>query len=306
MGGRVTASVDVNALVVEAYANRGVAVRQDGRLAPFHFPRKLVRPLPGDHIELSSDDRLLGIAPRRNEFGRGDPKGRFRPVAANLDQAVIVIAAEPAPSPDLLHRYLAAALIAGIRPIVVINKDDLPLPDQPPFNELDALDALGVVTVRTRCKPIIEIDRLETQLAGKTSLLAGQSGVGKTSLLNALIPDLDAQTGALSAVTGKGRHTTTSATLHPRPGQGAVIDSPGVWEYGLWAMPIEQLMLGFPDVQAHANDCRFRNCSHDHEPGCAVRAAVDSGKIHPGRYQAWRRLLAEQKRLGGLRGTLQR
>ena len=295
-----------NALVVEAYANRGVALRDDRRLAPFHFPRKLVRPLPGDQIELSSDDRLLAIAPRRNEFGRGDPRGRFRPVAANLDQAVIVIAAEPAPSVDLLHRYLAAALIAGIRPLVVINKTDLKLPDRPPFNELAAVEALGIATISTRCKPVILVEALEAQLAGKTSLLAGQSGVGKTSLLNALVPDLDAQTGALSAVTGKGRHTTTSATLHPRPDGGAVIDSPGVWEYGLWCMPTEQLIQGFPDLQAHADGCRFRNCSHDHEPGCAVRAAAESGQIHPGRYQAWSRLLLEQKRLGGPRGTLQR
>lgn len=293
-----------NALVVEAYANRGVALREDHRLAPFHFPRKLARPLPGDRIELSSDDRLLAIAPRRNEFGRGDPHGRFRPVAANLDQAVIVIAAEPAPSADLLHRYLAAALIAGIQPLVVINKSDLPLPDHPPFNELSALEALGVTTLSTRCKPEVQIDELQGHLAGKTSLLAGQSGVGKTSLLNALVPDLDAQTGALSAVTGKGRHTTTSATLHPRPDGGAVIDSPGVWEYGLWSMPTEQLIQGFPDLRAHAGGCRFRNCSHDHEPGCAVRAAAELGQIHPGRYQAWCRLLAEQKRLGGPRGTL--
>lgn len=287
-----------DALVVEAYANRGVARLADGTLVPFHFPRRLARPLPGDWVALE-DDRFVGLAERRNEFGRGDPRGHFRPVAANLDRAVIVIASEPAPSQDLLHRYVAAAWIHGIEPVIVVNKSDLPCPDQAPFNELQIFAELGVVVLHCQCRPTMDVTTLVERLTCGTSLLAGQSGVGKTSLLNALVPDLSAQTGALSRVTGKGRHTTTSATAHLLPSGAVVIDSPGVWEYGLWSMSTDTLLRGFPEFRPFSSQCRFRDCSHAHEPGCAVRLAADQGSLAMARYQAWVRLLSEQTRLGG-------
>jgi ribosome biogenesis GTPase len=283
-------------LVVRAWANRGIAQLDEGPLVPFHFPRRLIRPLPGDRIELDGKDSLIKIEPRANEFGRGDPRGRFKPAAANLDRAVIVIAPEPAPSPDLLHRYLASALIHGIEPVIVINKSDLPCPDSPAFDDLEDLAGLGYRIIRCRCKPRPDIDELAAELGQGTSLLAGQSGVGKTSLLNALIPDLDERTSVLSAVTGKGTHTTTTATVYPMSGTAALIDTPGVWEYGLWAMDAAQLEQGFPEFREFSG-CRFRNCRHDSEPGCAVRAAVENADIPASRHAAWLRLLAEQRRL---------
>jgi ribosome biogenesis GTPase / thiamine phosphate phosphatase len=288
----------VPALVIQAHANHGAARTADGRLLSFHFPRRLARPLPGDHIELDDQDSLVAIADRRNEFGRGDARGRFRPVATNLDRALIVIAPQPAPSPDLLHRYLATAHIKGIEPVIVINKTDLPIPDQPPFSELADLAQLGYQIIECRCKPTLEIAMLLKSTNQGVSLLAGQSGVGKTSLLNALVPDLDRQTGALSRVTGKGVHTTTSATVHQLPGGAWLVDTPGVWEYGLWTMTTSELAQGFPEFAAIAGNCRFRDCSHNHEPGCAVADAAGSNEIPASRYQAWLRLLAEQTRLG--------
>ncbi len=285
------------ARVVEAYSNRGVARHEDGRLAAFHFPRRLDRPLPGDWIELSDNGSLEVIAERCNTFGRGDPRGRFRPVAANLDLALIIIAAEPAPSPDLLHRYLAACRICAIEPVVVVNKSDLNEPAQPPFTELDGLIELGYHVVRVQCKPEPDIQALASLLGQGTSLLAGQSGVGKSSLVNALIPDYEQQTGELSRVTGKGTHTTTSATLCALPAGGWLLDTPGVWEYGLWIMPRYELLRGFPEFAPFADHCRFRDCSHQHEPGCAVSAAAQSGELANFRYQAWLRLLNEQARL---------
>ena len=284
-------------LVVRAWANRGIAQLDTGKLAPFHFPRRLIRPLPGDRIVLDAADALIEVLPRKNEFGRGDARGRFRAVAANLDRAVIVIAPRPAPSPDLVHRYLTAALIHGVEPVVVVNKRDLGLREGEWFSDLDDLAELGYRIIRTRCKPQAEVDELARLCRDGISLLAGQSGVGKTSLLNALVPDLDERTSALSHVTGKGTHTTTTATVYPLSDQAGIIDTPGVWEYGLWAMTPAELERGFPEFAAHSHHCRFRNCRHDTEPGCAVRAAAESGLIPASRHAAWLRLLAEQRRI---------
>lgn len=284
-------------LVVQAWANRGVARLDDGRLIPFHFPRRLIRPLPGDRVQLNGQLALVEVAERRNEFGRGDPRGRFRAAAANLDRAIIVIAPEPAPSSDLIHRYLTAALIHGIEPVIVVNKTDLPLPGQPPFTELDELAALGYRIVHARCKPDAQIDALMALCQTGTSLLAGQSGVGKTSLLNALVPDLDERTSALSQITGKGTHTTTTATAYPLPARAVIVDTPGVWEYSLWAMSAGELARGFPEFAEHSARCRFRDCRHDSEPGCAVREAAATGAIPACRHAAWLRLLGEQQRL---------
>ena len=291
-------SISEQLLVVKASSNRGVAAHRDGTLIEFPFRRRSGRPLPGDRITLDAAGALDQIAARDNVFGRGDPRGRLKPIAANLDQVIIVIAPEPAPSRDLVHRYLAAARIQGIRPLIVVNKCDLELPQHPPFNELDELEGLGYEIIRTRCSEEIALDGLPQRLTDRTSLLAGQSGVGKSSLLNALIPDLDVQTGALSRVTGKGTHTTTTAILHRLAAGGWVVDTPGVWEYGLWRMPTTELQRGFPEFADHAENCHFRNCSHRHEPGCAVRAAAENGALPAFRHQAWLRLLAEQDRLG--------
>jgi ribosome biogenesis GTPase len=286
---------DAAVRMVQAHANHGAAAVSD-RLVPVHFPRRLERPLPGDLVRLDEAGTLTEVLERRNLFGRGDARGRFRPIAANLDRAVIVIAPAPAPSRDLLHRYLAACLIREIEPLIVVNKCDLPRPKQPPFDELDAIAELGFAFVETRCLPAPEIETLARRVSAGVTLFAGQSGVGKSSILNALIPDLEAQTGQLSHVTGKGTHTTTTATAH-RYGEAAwLIDTPGVWEYGLWKMDADTLQRGFPEFAEHAAGCRFRNCRHRSEPGCGVIAATESGALPAFRHQAWLRLLAEQER----------
>jgi ribosome biogenesis GTPase / thiamine phosphate phosphatase len=286
----------VSSRLIQAHANHGVAMNAAGELQPVHFPRRFERPLPGDWIELDTHGTLTAVHDRRNRFGRGDGRGRFRPIAANLDRAIIVIAPEPAPSRDLLHRYLAACVIHAIEPLIVVNKADLPLPQQAPFTELEGFKALGFPLVLSRCLPSPDVDALAERIKSGTSLLAGQSGVGKSSLLNALVPDLDAQTGALSRVTGKGTHTTTTATVHRRGENAWLIDTPGVWEFGLWQMDAETLQRGFPELAEHANRCKFRDCRHRSEPGCAVLKAVESGTLPAFRHQAWLRLQAEQER----------
>lgn len=291
------------ARVLKSYGDHGWAVLEDDTLAPsragfepirIRFRRSVGRGLAGDRVLLGADDEVTEILPRRNCFGRGDNKGQYQPIAANLDTLLIVIAPEPAPSVDLLHRYVAAARIQDIQPVIIINKTDLLMPEQPPF---DQLEALNLPIYRVRCIPTIDLDGLESLLNQGIHLLAGQSGVGKSSITNALLPDLQLQTQALSDTTGKGRHTTTSAELHALPDGGWLVDTPGVWEYGLWSMPVKQLALGFPEFDSFSDACRFRDCRHQHEPGCAVIAAVDDGLIAESRYRAWLSLLAEQERL---------
>lgn len=281
--------------MIQAHANHGVA-EDAGELRRIHFPRRLERPLAGDLIQADDAGTLTAIEQRRNRFGRGDNRGRFKPIAANLDRAVIVIAHEPAPSRDLLNRYLTACLINEVAPLIVINKRDLRRPEQPAFEALESLRGLGYDVVETQCRPSEDIDALAEAIQNGVTLFAGQSGVGKSSLLNALIPDLDTQTGRLSHVTGKGTHTTTTATAHRYRSDSWLIDTPGVWEYGLWKMDPETLERGFPEFSAHSAHCRFRDCRHRSEPGCAVIDAVASGALPAFRHEAWLRLLAEQER----------
>jgi ribosome biogenesis GTPase len=285
------------ARVVTALGNHGLAVHESGAgvPAPFEirFRRRVGRPLPGDRVELDADGGVVAILPRSSVFGRG-VAGRFRPVAANLDRLLIVIAPEPAPSQALLHRYATAARIQDVTPAIVLNKCDLPIPSAAPFTDLDEL-ALPVY--RTRAVPPPALDGLPASMTTGLHLLAGQSGVGKTSLANALVPDLAAQTESLSRTTGKGRHTTTAARLLRLPAGGWLVDTPGVWEYALWRMPLAELARGFPEFGKLDERCRFRDCRHRDEPGCAVRAAVADGRIPSSRLAAWRMLLAEQQRL---------
>ncbi len=282
--------------VLVTHSDHGTALGPSGTLTDFHFNRSLERPLAGDLIELDESSRLAAIAPRKNTFGRGDHKGTFKPTAANIDQLLIVIAPEPEPSLDLMTRYLVMAEQRDIKPIIVLNKTDLGIPQTAPFEYLKDLQALGYLTIETHRDDEASLNILATHITNQTSLLAGQSGVGKSSILNRLIPGVESLTGQLSQATGKGKHTTTTTRLYPLPQGGYLVDSPGVWEYGLWQIPVADLAASFVEFRPFLGRCRFRDCTHDHEPGCAVREAADQGLIKASRMRAWRRLLAEQSR----------
>lgn len=267
--------------------------------------RSVGRPVCGDRVRIGQDEQsqwVSEICTRRNEFARGDRRGRPQVIAANVDQALICIAPEPAPTRDLINRYLIACHANRLSPAVVVNKSDL----QP---DLAALDHMIHEVIRDSDIPVLhcsakqQIGLAEVQdlIRGQTSILVGQSGVGKSSLINALVPDLDLQTSRISDNTGKGRHTTTSTTLY-RIGDDdstALIDSPGVWEYGLWQMSTDQIAAGFPDFATVLGDCRFNDCSHRHEPGCALISAARSGQIDPVRYEAYLRIVEANDRMYG-------
>ena len=288
-------------IILVSYGSRGVVQLDDGRQVACKYRRSIGRPYCGDRVGVEWADGesavVSAIHERANEFARANTRGRKQVVAANLDQVLIVIAPAPEPSRDLVERYLVAAHSLGIKPVIVVNKAELletaSFDRTGPLSRLDEYRELGYEVIETSCMGAPGTAGLEHSLEKQTSILAGQSGVGKSSLVNQLLPDLELQTGALSRVTGKGTHTTTTTIMYTLPCGGRLIDSPGVWEYGLWELDRQELADGFIDF-AHADtSCRFNDCKHSGEPGCAVIQAIEDGKIREWRYQSYLRLLAQ-------------
>jgi ribosome biogenesis GTPase len=293
----------MQALIRVSYGNQGIAECDDGQQLECIYRRSVGRPYCGDLVQLESSDPstwvVTKILPRRNLFVRADRKQRKQGVASNLDRVLIVVSPRPAPSKDLVERYLVAVHSLGIKPVLVINKSELLSTDDrlqlPPFNRIEAYQNLGYEVVETSCKALPGVATMLPYLRNSTSILVGQSGVGKSSLINQLIPDLELQTGALSRSTGKGTHTTTTTIMYSMPDEGRLIDSPGVWEYGLWDVTPQELSSGFPEFEEFAGQCRFNNCAHLHEPDCAIADAVQAGQILTWRYESYQRLLEQSK-----------
>lgn len=291
------------ALVLVSYGGQGVVLLPDGERKRCKFRRKVGRPFCGDRVLVGrADDVSLvvdSILPRDNYFVRADERQRQHIIAANLDQVLIVVAAAPLPSRDLMERYILAVHSLGIEPIIVLNKTDLEVAvgetaaGAKVLEHMPDYEALGYTVIRTSCKTAPGITGLQSVLKDRTSILVGQSGVGKSSLINQLLPDLDIQTGALSTATGKGTHTTTSTMLYQFTGGGYLIDSPGVWEYGIWKLDNDELAAGFIEFKPWLGKCRFNDCVHKTEPDCAIKQAVADGLIRDWRYQSYLRLLKQ-------------
>jgi len=299
----VTTDARAEALVLVSYGSQGVVMLADGSHHACKFRRKVGRPFCGDRVQVARADGdslvVEAILPRRNYFVRTDDRQRQHIIAANLDQVLIVVAPRPLPSLDLMERYLLAVHSLGIEPVIVYNKAELEVPADETANGAVVLThmpdyvALGYTVVRTSCKTEPGITALRPVLMDRTSILVGQSGVGKSSLINRLIPDLKIQTGQLSSATGKGSHTTTTTMMYQIPDGGSLIDSPGVWEYGIWKLENDQLAAGFIEFDAWRGQCRFNNCLHASEPGCAIKQAVADGLIREWRYRSYLRLLKQ-------------
>ncbi len=240
---------------------------------------------------------VYDLLPRRNTLERLTQAGRVEAVVANLTQLVAVAAPLPAPDWFIVDRYLAGAAWCGVTPLIAFNKAELGLPEGV-AEELDGYAALGVGIVRCSCKSDPGIETLAAHLRGAVSVLVGQSGTGKSSLLNALAPEARAVTQEISAATEEGRHTTTHAVLHRLGGGGDLIDSPGVRDYAPPVPAIRDIASGFVEIHRAAADCRFQDCLHVQEPGCAVRAALAGGTIRARRYESFRRLLTLAREMG--------
>ncbi|MCG7600343.1 small ribosomal subunit biogenesis GTPase RsgA [Halomonas sp. McH1-25] len=233
---------------------------------------------------------------RDNVLERPDPRGQLKPVAANIDQILIVFAAEPAPFANLIDRYLVAAEATGITPVLVLNKVDLLPGDGGELGVLlERYAALGYAVVRATTRTASGLDELHAKLRDKTSVFVGQSGVGKSSLIDRLLPDEALRIGALSEDSRKGTHTTTTARLYRLPAGGELIDSPGIREFGLTHLDERQVTEGFVEFRDVLGHCRFRDCRHRDEPGCALLEAVDRGDIAEQRFVSYRRILDSLK-----------
>jgi ribosome biogenesis GTPase len=237
--------------------------------------------------------RARAALDRHSELLRPNNHGELKPVAANIDFIVIVIAVEPYAHANLIDRYLVAAEASDIEPVLLLNKADLLNDENRQRLEplLEQYRSLGYRTLQASTASSHGLDELKALLADHISVFVGQSGVGKSSLINSLLPGADLRVGALSEQSRKGKHTTTTARLFHFPDGGDLIDSPGIREFGLWHMTEDQVLSGFRELADLQGHCRFRDCRHEQEPGCAFLEAVDNGSISEQRFNSYRQIL---------------
>ena len=295
-----------NGLVVAGHGRHVWVETDDGQRVICHPRGKKNQTVVGDRVLwLPSEDEgtIEKVQPRRNLFYRQD-EIRTKSFAANLDQILILIAAEPEYSESQLARALIAAEAEHIKPVIALNKSDLTAPFTQAWNRLGAYSDMGYTLLPLALKPrsdtaTVPAHTLDELLSAKTTLVLGPSGSGKSTLINRMVPNAQVLTNAISTALNSGKHTTTSTTLYwaDAARRTAIIDSPGVQEFGLYHIEPMRLASLMPDIAAHAGDCKFYNCSHLHEPGCGVISNVESGagagRISARRYKIYSDLFAE-------------
>ena len=240
------------------------------------------------------DGVIDAVEERSSVLLRPDFYDGLKPVAANIDLMIIVSAILPVLSLNIIDRYLVAAEITGIKPLLVINKTDLLSAEQKHAVEqqLAQYEKLGYSFVMVSAKSGEGMPELLNYLHSGTSIFVGQSGVGKSSLMNSLMPGLEAQTQEVSQNSGLGQHTTTVSRLYHLPEGGDLIDSPGIREFALWHLTAEEVTRGFVEFTPWLGRCKFRDCKHISDPGCAIQHAVESGEILHERYDSYLKILA--------------
>lgn len=248
----------------------------------------------GDEVVWRPGENQTGVIEtrlaRRSVLQRPDNYGQLKPVAANIDRIVIVVATEPTPHANLIDRYLVAAETLDIQPAILFNKSDL-INDENRAEMMELYEtyqSLGYEVLQTSANDLEHCESALTHwLADHTSVFVGQSGVGKSSLIRSILGDQSIKVGALSENTRKGTHTTTTARLFHLPEGGKLVDSPGIREFGLWHIDQDELIQGFIEFRPHIGLCKFRDCQHEQEPGCAINQAYEEGKISEARMRSY-------------------
>ncbi|MDH5473670.1 MAG: small ribosomal subunit biogenesis GTPase RsgA [Gammaproteobacteria bacterium] len=253
----------------------------------------------GDYIiwqqSQNNDGVIVAVETRKSLLQKPGFGGKLKPMAANIDQIIIVTAVQPEPNPYLIDRYLVAAENLPATPIILLNKIDLVNDsNRQLINDIETeYTNIGYQVIKTSNVIDQGFQQLLATLESKTSIFVGLSGVGKSSIINHLLPEQDIRIGALSEASGEGTHTTTSSTLYSLPCGGKLIDSPGVRDFGLWDTSADSILNGFKELQPFMGQCKFSNCSHENEPDCAIKNAFNTNKISARRYRNYKKMLQE-------------
>jgi len=289
-------------LVIANYGPTLIVEDQEGALYRCTVRQHLGALVCGDHViwQAAGADEgvVIALEHRRSLLTRPDYSGRLKPVAANLDEVAIVVAPRPELDEFLIDRYLVAITAMGVDALLVLNKIDLLAAEKRVAitARLANYHRIGYPVLLASTRSAQGLEALCARLAGHTTLLAGQSGVGKSSLVKALLPHRDIRIRALSAVTGLGAHTTTTATLYHLPAGGDLIDTPGVRSFELGELKSADFEQGFIEFAPYLGRCRFADCRHTVEPGCALIDAVQKGEIDPRRLASYHQLKASRPR----------
>ena len=255
----------------------------------------------GDSVYWVKGKELSGVitalAPRRTLLARTDNYGKLKPIAANIDQVIIICAPKPMFREALIDRYLVAIECLGIKPLIVLNKVDLLNENETrQFNtQLSNYADIGYQLISICAKSVNGLDQLLSFLNNKTSILVGQSGVGKSTIIKNLLPDEKIKIGKISNTKEKGKHTTTVSRLYHLLTGGNIIDSPGVRDFGLGNLNSDEVINGFVEFRPFIGQCKFKNCTHIHEPDCALLYAKLEGKINRRRLNSYYNLLEQVK-----------
>lgn len=294
------------ALVTATFSRRMQLRLPQGDEVIARIKGRRLKPVCGDRvmaepIDKESDWLITSIADRDNELSRPDGRGTVEVLAANIELLVAVIADLPQPDWFIVDRYLCAAELMGAAGAVVFNKIDLGQPDRTADAALREYAQIGYATARCSATTGERIDELASILNARTAIIVGQSGVGKSSLINCLTGSERLRTASVSGKSGAGRHTTANSAMLQLPGGGAVIDSPGVRDYAPALQSPAEVSIGYSEIGAAGHRCRFNDCRHHKEPGCAVRQGVTDGAISARRYDSFRRLVTFTEQLAAKR-----
>lgn len=299
---KILTTPELSGLVIAHHGQKVEVESDDGSIIICNKRQHLGPIVPGDKIKWQSDPIgntgvVNAVIERKNILTRPDSRGGLHAVAANVDQMFIIVAPSPAPSQTTIDRYLIAAENQNIIPVIVLNKEDLLL-DTPLSDVLELLNiyrAIGIEVLVVSAKKAFNLIALHEMLRNKTCVFVGQSGVGKSSLIETFLPDANIKVGALSSLQ-QGKHTTTNARLYHIPNlNGSIIDSPGMREFPLWQLELATLAYGFVEFRPYLQDCKFRNCTHMHEAHCGLMNAVENGKISPMRLNSYQKIAQNMK-----------